>query len=311
MEEIKLGLIGYNEGNGHPYSFSAIINGYSSEEMKKSPYPVIFDYLLKKDLSEFGVGSFKVTHVWTPNPKISKSIAKSTFIENIVDNYEEMANEVNAIIIARDDVETHKEIGAYFLERGLKVFIDKPLCKTLDDLSYFIPFLVNGQLMSCSGLRFFSPIIDYYKDEFTRSHVLFANAVAPIDWLKYGIHILEGLTAVLGADIESVQNIGHNSSDIVKVKYHSGAYAVLQVSPKLSGGLRTAIYSSDDNPNFFHYNDNFSCFKRLLESFYEFCVDSNLVIEPRETINLIKALIGADISKKQNSRIIYLNEIEG
>jgi len=25
---IKIGMIGLSEGNGHPYSFSAIINGY-------------------------------------------------------------------------------------------------------------------------------------------------------------------------------------------------------------------------------------------------------------------------------------------
>ena len=32
---LKLGVIGLSEGNGHPYSWSAIFNGYDSVEMEK------------------------------------------------------------------------------------------------------------------------------------------------------------------------------------------------------------------------------------------------------------------------------------
>lgn len=31
----KIGILGVSEGNGHPYSFSAIINGYDDENFKK------------------------------------------------------------------------------------------------------------------------------------------------------------------------------------------------------------------------------------------------------------------------------------
>ena len=33
---IKIGIIGTSEGNGHPYSFSAIINGYDDKNMSMS-----------------------------------------------------------------------------------------------------------------------------------------------------------------------------------------------------------------------------------------------------------------------------------
>ena len=40
-------MIGYNEGNGHPYSYSAIFNGYNRKELlKKCPYPIIKKYLI-------------------------------------------------------------------------------------------------------------------------------------------------------------------------------------------------------------------------------------------------------------------------
>ena len=34
-----------NEGNGHPYSFSAIFNGYNEEAINECPYSAIKQYL--------------------------------------------------------------------------------------------------------------------------------------------------------------------------------------------------------------------------------------------------------------------------
>lgn len=46
---IKIGIIGlYDKGNGHPFSFSSIINGYSVKGYKKSNYHNILKYLQKK-----------------------------------------------------------------------------------------------------------------------------------------------------------------------------------------------------------------------------------------------------------------------
>ena len=44
-KEINLAMLGMVEGDGHPYSWSAIINGYNKEYMKDCPYPVIPKYL--------------------------------------------------------------------------------------------------------------------------------------------------------------------------------------------------------------------------------------------------------------------------
>ena len=41
---LRLGIIGISEGNGHPYSWSAIFNGYNHEYAQDCPFPVIPDY---------------------------------------------------------------------------------------------------------------------------------------------------------------------------------------------------------------------------------------------------------------------------
>jgi hypothetical protein len=112
---VKIGIIGYNEGNGHPYSFSAIINGYNASIMETSPYSVIYKYLSERNKDELGIDNCKITHIWTPYPHISNNIAECTYIPNIVADYRDFAGQVDAVIIARDDVDSHFDLIKFFL----------------------------------------------------------------------------------------------------------------------------------------------------------------------------------------------------
>src|SRR5437764_287742 len=174
-EDIRIGIIGYNEGNGHPYSFSAIVNGYDEEKMVEA-FPVIASYLSKRTSSEFGINEARVTHVWTPDQERSRSIAMASLIDNIVDRYEELVEEVDAVIIARDDSESHHEIASFFLEHSIPTFVDKPLCTSLKELDYYKPYLENGLLMSCTGLRFYPAIRDRFNGELVPDEVLYASS---------------------------------------------------------------------------------------------------------------------------------------
>ena len=47
---IKTGIIGlFDKGNGHPFSYSSIVNGFSEKGYKKSEYSNILKYLKKKN----------------------------------------------------------------------------------------------------------------------------------------------------------------------------------------------------------------------------------------------------------------------
>ncbi|MBA7556174.1 hypothetical protein ES705_48873 [subsurface metagenome] len=112
---IKIGMIGISKGNGHPFSFSSIVNGFNSIEMKKSGWKVIYDYLKERDESEFGFNKVKVTHVWTQNKYKTNHLAKAAKIENVVDKLEDMIPEVDGVIVARDDYKNHFKIANKFL----------------------------------------------------------------------------------------------------------------------------------------------------------------------------------------------------
>lgn len=109
MSELRLGLLGISEGNGHPYSWAAIVNGYDEAEMARCPFPAIPRYLAEHRFPDEAIDDARVTHLWTQDPTASRQIAAASMIEHIVSSPEEMVGEVDAVLLARDDAERHEE----------------------------------------------------------------------------------------------------------------------------------------------------------------------------------------------------------
>ena len=61
---IRLGILGMTEGNGHPYSWSAMFNGYDPKEMETCGFPVIPQYLAKQPKETFGIPGAKITCIF-------------------------------------------------------------------------------------------------------------------------------------------------------------------------------------------------------------------------------------------------------
>ena len=99
MEPLKLGVIGMSEGNGHPYSWSAIFNGYDAGAMAECPFPVIPEYLSKQTFPDDRIESALVTHIWCQENSVSQHIAKASNISHVVEDLESMVGEVDAILL--------------------------------------------------------------------------------------------------------------------------------------------------------------------------------------------------------------------
>ncbi|MEZ0276715.1 MAG: oxidoreductase, partial [Roseimicrobium sp.] len=102
-QEIRLAMLGMIEGNGHPYSWSAIINGYDPEAMAACPYAAIPGYLGRQPLDAVRIPGARVTHVWTDNPAEAESVAKASLIDHVVANPKDVIGHVDAVIISTDD----------------------------------------------------------------------------------------------------------------------------------------------------------------------------------------------------------------
>ena len=87
---IRLAMLGMVEGNGHPFSWSMIINGgYDPAALPLCPYPGIIDYISRQPLETLGIPGAKVTHVWTDDPADAELVSKIALVPNVARRAEE------------------------------------------------------------------------------------------------------------------------------------------------------------------------------------------------------------------------------
>jgi len=300
---IKVGVIGFSEGNGHPFSFSAIINGYSSEEMGNSGWSGIQEYLDKKDSSEFGIQDARVTHVWCQDREISENISKACHIDIIVNNYHEMLGQVDAVIIARDDYESHFEIAKFFLDRGVFVFVDKPLTLDLKELSFLERYLENGQLMSCSGFKYCAEL-DNVRYFYARNSqkIKLINSVVINDWEKYGIHMIDAVLSFTTSLPVSVKAVKLKKTSIYLIQMDDGSLFTL--STVGSSKQTFFIQVIDENVRFdVNIHDNFRAFKRTLSHFVDMVNNQPVKEGYQSTMISIKTLIAGKKSREDGQEI--------
>jgi len=303
---IRLGLIGLaRENNGHPFSYSSIINGVNLEKFPKDDWGVIYDYLKTKHFSDMGINTAKVTHVWTQSKEISNILSETCYIDNIVNDYCDMINKVDAIIIARDDENNHLQMAKPFLESGLKVFIDKPLTIDIEELEYFSSFLLAGQLMSCSGMRYCSELDPLRVDNNIGKINLITGTVIN-DWEHYGIHLLE---AVIGAiSFKPISVWSHfNPTMTMIISTNLDFKIIINTLDNSSFTFDINIFGSINNFNV-TTRDNFTAFKRTLNSFVRLVNDNIMPYDPKQTIDLMKILIAGKISVKED-REVFMSEL--
>lgn len=299
---IRLGIIGFSLDNGHPFSFSAIVNGYKSDQLRESGWGVIADYLDLRATEEFGIKDVRITHVWCPDTKMSKQVSLACNVENACNDYVDMIGEVDGVIIARDDWQSHFEIASHFLHLGVPVFIDKPLTIDLRELRYFEEYLYSGQLMSCSGLRYSTEIKGL---EVEYDNLIHTSAVVINDFEKYGIHMLEILTTIDYHFAYPSQIIRLDTShESFLFKYANGSSMSLNCLGSSAKAFEVSMFGRKQN-HILSINDNFGAFKQTLSKFVDMVRTKNSPIPIRETISLM-LIIAAASSLNRGDSIDFL-----
>lgn len=198
MTALRLGIIGLSPGNGHPYSWSAICNGYDPEAMSECGFPAIPGYLRQHRFPEDCLQDARVTHVWTQDRELSLRISRASRVPHIVDNYEDMIGQVDGILLARDDAEQHYRFAEPFLRAGLPVYIDKPLALSRAEAQRLLSKQVYpGQIFSCSALRYAREFQLNEEKALRIGPIRKAQGIAPKSWDKYAVHVIEPLLLLL------------------------------------------------------------------------------------------------------------------
>lgn len=289
---IRAGIIGLSEGNGHPFSFSAIVNGYDDEKFAAAGWPVIHNYLKAQGSDRFGIADVRITHAWTQDAALTKTLCAACLIDVPCAAAADMLGKVDAVIIARDDWETHARLAMPFLEAGLFVFVDKPLSLDDTELAQFEPYLRNGKLMSCSGLRYAQEL-----DEFRAARsgwsigapkLVEASVLFGIE--KYGIHMIEAVASLDKAwgRVTKVTRL-EVPHDAWLFEFSDGVPFALHCLGAVAKTFHLSIYG-DRGHRHFDLHDNFTAFRRTMEHFFAQVKSGVPAIDPDETLAIMRLI---------------------
>ena len=302
----SIGIIGVSEGNGHPFSYSSIINGYSPDGLAASGWTGIYEYVRRRHASEFGISDWSITHAWTQFPETTRKLCAACRIPNMPGDYREFLGKVDAVIIARDDYQTHFEMSKEFLEAGLPVFIDKPLSVDISELRFYRKYLESGQLMSCSGMRY-ARELDMPRAnlaEFGRLKLIRGTIV--LNWENYGVHLLDAILGMTPAHPISVQMIPSDHESAI-VRLDDGVLIQLDAMGDSAPIFQVQLLGTQ-RAGSFDITDNFSMFRRMLWEFFESIRTGKPAIPADRTLEIMKVLISGRLSL-QEKREVYLDEL--
>ena len=310
---IRLAMLGSTPGNGHPYSWSAMFNGYDRELMtKECPFAGIPVYLNKEPAATIPIPGAKVTHICCVGDGgfTAEHVAKCSLIPHVVEKPTDVIGHVDAVVIATDIGGEHVARARPFVEAGLPVFIDKPLADNEADLKTFKEWVAAGKaIMSSSSMRYTKEYLPYRISTRDLGELRFVSITTPKSWETYGIHALEGMYPILGPGFISARNTGTAKRNIVHLKHRSGCDVIVVASYDMLGSFGCLQLCGTAGKVQLTSGDSFYAFKTQLEAFVDYLRTGVYPFPFSETVELMQLLIAGIRSREQGGREVLLSEI--
>lgn len=308
---LRFAMLGMIAGNGHPYSWSAIFNGFDPVAMAHCPYPVIPKYLGAQPAGSLGIPGARVTHLWTDDPAEAPAVAAASLIPHIVPRAIDVIGHVDAVIIATDDGLDHVQRARPFVEAGLPVFVDKPLATSLEDLRTFIAWEKRGmKLLSSSGLRYAPELDTCLANLATLGELRWLCGLSCKTWERYGIHLLEPLFRIVGPGFVSVRLESAPGVEIAHLVHRSGVQLTLPVIYDGGATFGQMQVCGTAGQTAFKFSDTYTGFRRQMVSFVDYVRTGVAPYPFAETIEMMCVLIAGIASKQQGGRRVTVSEIQ-
>ena len=268
---LRLGVIGFSDGNGHPYSWSAICNGYDPDAMARCPFPSIPAYLAERAWPHDRLQGAAVTHVWTPDAALSADIAAAARIPTVAKDWRDMLGAVDGVLLARDDAESHAGFALPVLEAGLPIYIDKPLALRLADADRLLAVerwpgqIFAGTSLSCAKEL---QLGEAQRDEL--GAIRHIEAVTPKYWKTYAVHLIEPALAMLQQNAFPAATTVLRSDDrtMLTATFPDGTSLSLASLGQLTSPIAFRVFGAKGMVDL-HFRDSFTAFRAALQRFVD------------------------------------------
>lgn len=309
-KELRLAMLGMIEGNGHPYSWSAIVNGFDPAAMAQCPYPAILSYLGKQRVENVRIPGARVTHLWTDDPADAPKVAAASLIPNVVAKPEDVIDQVDAVIISTDDGDDHIRRVKPFIEAGLPVFVDKPMATNIADLRQFVQWHKAGAvILSTSGMRY-APEMRLNEEQRSQlGDLRWITSFTCKTWERYGIHALEAVEPLLGPGFLTVQALSDAGGDVMHLTHRSGVRVTIGALHDAYGSFGAVHLYGTQGQLPLRLTDTYNAFRGQLAAFIDMLQTGARPLPFDETVELMAVIIAGRRSREQSGAMILVEDI--
>ena len=213
---LKLALVAAAEWP-HGKTFSGLFNGIFDPDTDKPT-----------QIADPRLAGARITRIWDENKAAAQELADTRHIDLVLNKLEDAADDVDGVIIADDASQQHQKYAKPFIDRKLPLFVDKPLSRQYAEAKRIVDSVrkKGGLFQSGSSLRYCNEVLtlkDSLDDKVGAP--LLAATFGPSELIFYGVHSLELLLGVVEGRVATVQHLGTETLDLVKLKFESGLIA--------------------------------------------------------------------------------------
>ncbi len=179
-------------------------------------------------------GRCRVVALWGDDPDRTRDVARAGQIPTVYEDPEELVDGVDLALVVDRHGDLHADHALPFLERGIPVYVDKPLAIRIEDCERILAAArrTDTPVTSFSALRY-APATDALVGDLERiGAVRAAHFAGPCDFeIQYGgpffyaTHVAEVAARVIGEDVESLVARRHGKTVAVQVAWTGGALA--------------------------------------------------------------------------------------
>lgn len=292
----RIGIIGLD--TSHSQIFTEKINNGGLE---MSGYRVVAAY---------PHGSKDIPTALEMKPKIIEAV-KAEGVE-IVSSIEELLTKVDVVLLESIDGRTHYEQALPVLRAGKRMFIDKPIAATLEDVIrlYEAAHKYNTSIFTSSALRFDDNVQKVVQGSIGK--IMGADVYTPgeierghLDLAWYAIHGVEMLFTVMGKGCASVSRIHEKGTDLVIGVWEDGRIGTVRAIREGAANIAGTAFGEKGIAPL----GPFSTYDPLINQIITFFDTGKPPVSEAETIEIFSFMKAADLSKEKDGVAINLNSL--
>lgn len=208
---LSIGIVGSD--NSHALAYSSLLN-----------------------LEQIAGDDARATCIWGQEPARTQEVAEKALIDHIVTSLDEMIGQVDAVMVEDRHGGLHAEHALPFLERGIPVFVDKPLALSLADCGRIIATANanDAWLTSFSSLRTCASTESLARQVNEIGEIRSAQFAGPCDFESeyggaffYGTHTIEIALRLVGENLRAVRAMREGKMAVIDMIWECGSLGTI------------------------------------------------------------------------------------